>query len=358
MGNRTDIKQYDVELQADTMMFNSMFNSVFNIMFNRYTVLIVSCLTVCLTASSAYAEFYQAYGRTSIYVDQLNNNALYWSTVVKIKRKSDGFYLNCFPADTAKWDKVFNGDMTDINITTQGGVNLIFKDYPITDAGYLDAAMGMLNTVHRIGSWLQKNGHQVELYFMPINLIDYLNVPHYLPSVQFSTDLLDTVRQNKVIANRALLAEHCGVYPIADCMIAVNSLRTTCGTTAYFEFPDSFGDGSFSFRDKSISDFVYISNETDFGYWRYGSVPKGLYEIKVYYPASPETMTTAFYFVWINGKTFTRTLDMAVMPPNTWHSIGYFDLRDATNAISVGMTKQTPDNKFVVYDAIRVIRLK
>ena len=348
MGNRKSAKRYDVELQTDSIVSNGMSNTI---------KLIILCLTLCLT-ESAYAEFYQAYGRTSIYVDTLNNNTLYWSTVIKIKRKSDNFYLNCFPIDKAKWDNVFNGDMSDINITTQGGVNLIFKDYPITDQGYLDAAINMINTVHKIGRWLQQNNHQVELYFMPINLIDYLNTPHYLPSVQFSSDLLDTVRQNKVIANRALLAEHCGVYPMSDCMIAVNSARTTCGASAYFEFPDSFGEGSFSQRAGSISDFVYISNETDFGYWRYTGVQKGLYEIKVYYPATPETLTTAFYFVWINGKTFIRTLDMSVMPPNTWHSIGYFDLMDESNAISVGMTKQTPDNQFVVYDAIRVIRIK
>jgi hypothetical protein len=158
---------------------------------------------------------------------------------------------------------------------------------------------------------------------------------------------------------------------LSDCVITMDTYKNTC-KGSWFSPPDSFNESSdFRFTYGMIGDFVYADNYNDYGKWVIPDVKKGVYEIRVSYPAVPEPLTEAAYLVYTNSANPNNTagmydvltpdnirvLDQSELLPDTWHSLGYFDITEDCT-LSIRMTKLPVDDKFVVYDAVNIIRVK
>ncbi len=316
----------------------------------------------------ANAKSYQAYGRVNMYVDVENGNARYWSSVIKIKDKSDNHYLKCFPdSPDFIWGFIFNDyDLSSIRIDEPPGyTDIIWIDKSPDAAGYEWVLIRTLNLVHKIGRWLQSKGHDVELYFYPISPIDMLMTQHTIPDVRVSTPGFDAVRQNKLDANINLLGQDCGSSdPLGECTISTTSSTCTGGNWK----PPASGDGdqTLTIQD-SIGSTVLSVSETKLGCWQ-ATVQKGVYEIRQYYPQQSDPLTTMFHFIYFNCPAapdsppsctpYIRTLNQSVEPTNNWNIVGVFEATQTINTIDICGTKQTADTKRILFDAVKIIKLR
>lgn len=326
-------------------------------------IIILMLMLPCI----AHAKFYQAYGRVNMYVDQENGNARYWSSVIKIKDKADNHYLTCFPNEPFIWNLIFTDyDLSSIRLDEPAGyVDLIWLDKSPDAAGYEHVLMKTLNLVHKIGRMLQSKGHDVELYFYPISPIDMLMTQHNIPDVKVTTPGFDQTRQNKLDANINLLGQDCGSSdPISECIVSTTSATCTGGNWK----PPTSGDGdqTLTIQD-SIGSTVLSINESRIGCWQ-ATVQKGVYEIRQYYPQQNDPLTTMFFLIYFNCPAapdsppsctpYLRTLDQGVEPANNWNIIGVFEATQSINTIDICGTKQTADTKRIMFDAIKIIKLR
>lgn len=197
---------------------------------------------------------------------------------------------------------------------------------------------------------------------------------HSLGTFDIGEDSTVSVRMTKMpqSPDRYVVYDAIKVIDVTfDCIVTMDTYKNTC-KDSWFSPPASFDESSdFRFTYGMIGDFVYADNYNDYGKWVIPNVRKGVYEIRVSYPAVPEPLTEAAYLVYTNSANPNdtagmydvltpdniRTIDQSELFPDTWHSLGYFDITEDCT-LSIRMTKLPTDDKFVVYDAVNIIRVK
>jgi hypothetical protein len=324
----------------------------------KRNLILVSLVVLCITVSQTHAAFYEVYGRLNMNVDTTDNNRRNWAMVIKLGDVTAGKYLTCFPSDKSTWPALiaaYNYPVL-INLNRTDGQDDFYIDNPPDADGYKAALVQLINNTHKIARYLQDLGHQVRIYYAPIPTIDYLKRANDIPiGVRISTSAFDIARSNKLAANEILIRQDCGsgsLEPASDCVIKV--IGSTC-TNGYVSYSDGVNNPNII---RVVDGHpIIVSNEVDFHRW-IGRFTKGLYAIQVYYPQVPEHLTEASYFLWINGVMKTiRTLDQNANLPNTWHQIGYLELINDAE-VTVSLAKQTIDPYYVVFDAVKFVKMK
>jgi len=324
----------------------------------KRNLILVSLVVLCITVSQnkAHAAFYEVYGRLCMNIDSNDNNRRNWSAVIKIGDVTAGKYLTCFKNDIPSWLILLpNHNYAElINLSSAVGLDHTYIDNPPDLEGYKAALVQLLNHTHKIARYLQDMGHSVRIYYAPINTIDWLKRANDIPTgVRISTALFDATRSNKLAANNLLINGDCSeAGTISECVIKV--MDSTC-TNGYVSYSDTLNNPHVI---RVVNGHpIVVSNEVDMHRW-VGTFEKGLYEMQVYYPAVPEQLGTAFYFLWIDGTMkMIKTLDQNANLPNAWHTIGYAEISETKN-IAVYLAKQTADPYYVVFDAIKFVKIR
>ncbi len=325
----------------------------------KRNLIFILIFILCITVSYVdYAEsaFYEVYGRLNVNVDLTDNNRRDWAMVIKIGDITAGKYLTCFPADKSTWNALLSAYNYSalINLSKTDGQDDVYIDNSYDAEGYKAGLVQLMNHTHKIARYLQDLGHTVRIYYAPLPTIDYLKRANDIPvGVRISTAIFDATRSNKLAANNLLINGDCSeAGTISDCVIQV--VGSTC-TNGYVSYSDTLNNPHVI---RTVNGHpIVVSNEVDMHRW-VGTFDKGLYEMQVYYPAVPEQLTTAFYFLWIDGDMkMIKTLDQSTNLPNTWHVIGYAEISERKN-IAVYLAKQTPDQYYVIFDAIKFVKIR